>query len=145
MNWLKKMNAVDTSKLVNKTDYKVKIKNIEDKIPGITILATNAALTAKINDVKDEIPNISGLATTAALTAVKEKIPNVSDLVQKPDYEAKIKDIEGKYFSTSDYKKFTNNILDAKITEQNLVNESDIANFLKDTSFYEKLKNIKKK
>ena len=89
---VKKVNAIDTSKLVNKTDYNSKIKNIEDKTPSIT-----------------------NLATTAALLAVENKISNVNDPVKKTDYEAKIKDIEGKYFTTTDYNKFTNDILDSKI------------------------------
>ena len=33
---VKKVNAVDTSKLVNKTDYNAKIKYIEDKLLSIT-------------------------------------------------------------------------------------------------------------
>ena len=37
--------------VVKKNVYNVKIKNIEDKIPDITNLATNASLTAKINKV----------------------------------------------------------------------------------------------
>ena len=32
---VKKVNAVDTSKLVNKSDYNDKIKDIEDKTPDI--------------------------------------------------------------------------------------------------------------
>ena len=35
------------------------IKSIEDKIPDITNLATNASLNAKINEVKNKIPNIT--------------------------------------------------------------------------------------
>ena len=51
-----------------------KIKNIEDKIPDITNLATNTTLNSKINEIKNEIPSISNLAITVALTAVKTKI-----------------------------------------------------------------------
>ena len=59
--FVKKVNAIDTSKLVNKTDYDAKIKDIEDKIPSIY-----------------------NLTTTVALSAVeKNKIPKVSDLVKK--------------------------------------------------------------
>ena len=39
-----------------------KIKNIEDKIPNITNLATNATFNAKINEVKNKIPSITNLA-----------------------------------------------------------------------------------
>ena len=49
------------------------IKNIEDKIPDITNLATKTILNTKINEVKTEILSISGLATSSALTAVENK------------------------------------------------------------------------
>ena len=68
---VEKVNAIDTSKLVNKTDYNAKIKYIEDKIPTVT-----------------------KLATTAALSAVENKISNVSDVIkEKADYDVKISDI----------------------------------------------------
>ena len=38
--------------------------------------------------LKKEIPDITNLVTTTALTAVENKIPNVSDLVKKADYDA---------------------------------------------------------
>ena len=79
--------------VVKKDVYNAKIKNIENKIPDITNLATNTntntntnTLNAKINDVKDEIPNINNLATTSALIAVENKIHIVSYLVEKTDY-----------------------------------------------------------
>ena len=82
---------VDLSKLseIVKTDvvenvYKAKIKNIENQIPDIINLATNASLNAKINDVKAEISNIINLAMNTVLTAVESIIiPNVSNLVKK--------------------------------------------------------------
>ena len=49
--------------------YNAKIKSIEDKIPNITNLATNASLNVKINDVKDEMGNITNLATNVFLNA----------------------------------------------------------------------------
>ena len=59
---------VDLSKLsdvvkndVKKDVYNAKIKNIEDKIPGITTLATRTTLNAKINEIKNKIPNITKL------------------------------------------------------------------------------------
>ena len=85
----------------------------------ITISATNAFLNAKINDVKGEIRSITNLATTAALTTVENKIPKVSDLVKNVDYNVKISEMENKYFTASDYNKFTSNTLDAKMTQKN--------------------------
>ena len=37
------------------------IKDIEDKLPDITNLATNTTLNAKKNDAKNEIPSITNL------------------------------------------------------------------------------------
>ena len=45
------------------------------------------------------------------------------------DYDAKISDIESKYFTTSDYNKFTNEIIDNKIKEKELVKKCDISGF----------------
>ena len=89
--------------VVKKDVYNAKIKNIENKIPDITNLATNTntntntnTLNAKINDVKDEIPNINNLATTSALTAVENKIHIVSYLVKKTDYDTKLMKLKRK-------------------------------------------------
>ena len=57
------------------------------------------------------------------------KIPDyliylIRDLVlKKADYDAQIKDIKDKYFTTSDYDKFMNNILDEKIIAKMLVKD----------------------
>ena len=113
--------------LLKKDVYNAKIKNIEDKLPDITnLMPDNTTFNAKINEAKDKIPSITNLATTAAVSTVENKIPNFSDLVKKADYDAEIKYIKDKYFATSDYNKFTNNIFDEKITEKRLVNESGL-------------------
>ena len=77
--WIKNVkNAV-----VKKDVYGANIKNIEDKIPGITNLAIKVSLNAKINKVKVEIPSITNLATNASLNAkineVKDEIPNITN------------------------------------------------------------------
>ena len=38
---------------------------------------------AKVSEIEHKIPSISGLATNSALTAVENKIPIVSNLVKK--------------------------------------------------------------
>ena len=76
------------------------------------------------------------MTATAINTKIKEvdnKIPNLSSLVKKTDYDAKISDIQGKYFTTSDYNKFTGDIFDAKIKQKELVNKSDICNLVKNS------------
>ena len=81
---------------VKKDVHNAKIKNIEDKIPDTTNLATNITLNVKINEVKREIHSITNLATTTALIAVENKILNVSNSVKKTDYNTKINETEKK-------------------------------------------------
>ena len=54
--------------------YNAKIKTIQDKIPDITNLATNASLNAKINQDKGEMPDITNLATNASLNTKKMRL-----------------------------------------------------------------------
>ena len=44
-----KLTNVLKTEVVKKTEYNAKIKNIEDKIPDITNLATKTILDTKIN------------------------------------------------------------------------------------------------
>ena len=53
------------------------------------MLATNAAVDGKINDVKGKTLSIAKVATADTLKFVENKVPNVSDLVKKVDYDAK--------------------------------------------------------
>ena len=80
--------------------------NIEYNIRSITNLATNSALNAKINEVKVQIPKINNIAATVAATTIENKLPRVSYLVKKADYDAEIKDVK----EISDYNKSMNNI-----------------------------------
>ena len=50
----------------------------------------NTDLNAKVAEVESKIPSITGLANNSALTAVENKIPNVSSFVKKTDYDTKI-------------------------------------------------------
>ena len=89
----------------------------------ITNLATNATLNAKIDKVKNEIPSINNFAVTAALTSIENGIPNINDQNKKADYNAKLSETKKNILLLLN-NKFTNNILDAKITEKKLANES---------------------
>ena len=75
---LSKVSDVVKNYVAKKDAYNAKIKNVEDKIHGITNLTTTTtALNVKINKVKNKIPNITNLATTTAFTAVENKLPNL--------------------------------------------------------------------
>ena len=78
------------------------------------------------------MPDPSGSVTATVLniqiSEAENKIPSVSGLVKKKktDYDAKMKDIDGKYITAVDYNKFTNGILHIKVKQKELVNKSDI-------------------
>ena len=66
---LSKLSDVVKNDIVKKDIYNAKIKDIEDKIPYLTNLATNTTLNAKVNEVKKGIPSFSNLVTNASLNA----------------------------------------------------------------------------
>ena len=63
------------------------------------------------------------------MTAVDDKIPGISSLVKKTDYNTKISENEkkvtdhnhGKYITTSEFNTFTAEIFAARLTQANLV------------------------
>ena len=63
MNWLKSLLPLILVHLFKKRYYDAKIKHIENKIPSIV-----------------------NLASTTGLIAVENKIPDISTLVKKADY-----------------------------------------------------------
>ena len=77
------------------------------------------------------------------LNAVENKIPDASDLVKTTttttDYDAKIPDTESKYFTSSDYNKFSNEIINAKIKEKELVDKHDIFGFINNSNLDKKI------
>ena len=137
---LSKLSNVVHNEVVKKTEYDTKIKNIEEKIPDISNLATKNNLNTKINKVKNEITSITGLATTSALTAVGNKIPDTSNLVRKTDYNTKITEIEkkltdhnhDKYITTTEFNKLATDTFNARIVQANLVKKTDFDNKLSD-------------
>ena len=120
---LKKLSDVVKNDVVNKDLYSTKIKNIEDKIPNITNLATNASFNAnaKVNKAKSEIPSITNLATSASLNA-------------------KIKRLKLKYPILLTSENFI-----ARLGQSHLASKNDIASFVKKISFHEKIKTISSK
>ena len=53
-------------------------------------------------------------------------MPDVSNLVKKTDYNAKITETNNKYITTFDYNKFTKDIVDNSIKSKNLVTKTDL-------------------
>ena len=115
------------------------------------------------NEVKNEIPSITGLATTSALTAVENKIPSISNLVKKTDYDTKVKEIEKKltdrkhdeYITTPEFNKLGADVFNVRLVQANLVTKRDfdaklsslnrkiVSNKTKDITIENELKKIK--
>ena len=110
----------DITNLATNTTLNAKISEAKEEIPNIDNLATTAAIKAKINEVKNKIPNITNFSTTTALTAVVEnKLPNVSNLVKKKKKKEKKQDYHAKISETEN--KITTNLdQDKYITIQEL-------------------------
>ena len=91
-----KVNNIDTSAFVLKTNYNTKITELENKIPDTSNLVKKTDYNTKITELENKIPDISNLATKTALTTVENKIPSTSNLIKKTDYGTKITEIEKK-------------------------------------------------
>ena len=74
--------------------------------------------------MKIEIPSITTLATTTALTSVK-KIHAHNKYINSPEFNK----LTAKYFA-------------ARLAKTNLASKNDITDFIKETNFDDKLKNI---
>lgn len=83
----------------------MKVNNLEKNIPDAATLIQQINTTQrkkfrrkKNGDVDNKVPGISGLETNAALnikiSGVENKISDISKLIKKADYDAKIKDID---------------------------------------------------
>ena len=112
-----KVNNIDTSDFILKTKYQSEKKKLEKEISNVSNLVKKTTLT----ELENKIPDVSSLATKPALTAV-EKIPSVSNLVKKADYNTKISELEkkltnhnhGKYDATSEFNTLATNVFNTR-------------------------------
>ena len=81
-----KVNNIDTSEFVLKTEYQTDQIELEKKIPNMSHFVKKAKLT----ELESKIPDVSSLGTKTALTAVQNKIPSVSNLVNLSSLNGKV-------------------------------------------------------
>ena len=87
----------------------------------------------KLTELENKIPDVSNLATKTALTAVENKIPSVSNLVKKTDYDTKITEIEkkltdhnhDKYITTPEFNTLATDVFNARLAQANLITKTD--------------------
>ena len=91
---LSKLSDVVKNDVVRKTEYDKLVSKVDNIDTSNFVLKTD--YNNKITGVEGKIPDISNLATKTALTTVENKTPRASDLVKKTDYNNKVTEIESK-------------------------------------------------
>ena len=115
-----KVNNIDTSNFVLKTNYQTDKSESENKIPDISGLV-------KKTKIEGKIPDVGNLATRTALTTVENKIPDVSGFVKKTDYNAKITYIEkkltdhnhDKHITTPEFNTLATDVFNSRLVQSN--------------------------
>ena len=123
----------DITKLATKMPFHAKINEIKGDIPKITKLATYAALNAKINQTKGEIPNITSMATTSSRTAVENRMPSVRIQLKKLAITQKLMTLKRKLLIISMINililqnlKLTSEKFAARLKQANLTSKNDM-------------------
>ena len=93
---------------------------------------TTTTLNTKIGEFVNKIPEVGGLVNTTVLNAkigeVENKICHIIYLFKKTD--SRTSDTEARCFNTSDYNKFTSEIVEKIMKEKGLVYKSSISNLV---------------
>ena len=106
-------------------------------------MVKKADFNAKVTEIEGKIPSISGLGNNSALTAVENKIPDGSSLVKKTDYNIKISEIENKvndhnhdkYITTSGFNTMAADVFEARLAARTyLIRKPDFDSNLKGIS-----------
>ena len=88
---------------------------------------------AKLTELENKVPDVSSLATNIALTAVEIKIPSVSNLVNKTIYYTNITEIENKlhnhnhdkYITTPQFNTLAADVFNTRFAQANLITKTD--------------------
>ena len=102
-----KIDGIDLTKYVLKTDYDTKVGNLELKIPDVSSLSQVSSFNSKVTELENKIktaelkPGITNLATKSSVSALENKIPDVNGFVKKTDYATEITKIKNDYVTNA--------------------------------------------
>ena len=102
-----KVDGIDLTKYVKKTDYDTKVGNLELKMPDVSGLLPINTFNSKVSELETKIktaeskPNISNLATKTEVSNVENKIPDSKAFVKKTDYATEISSIKNDYITNA--------------------------------------------
>ena len=131
--------STDLSKLSNVVKNDVVKRTVYDELVAKVnnIDTSDFVLKAKYNtnktELENKIPDFSNLVTKAALTTVENKVPSVSGLVRKTDYNTKITEIENKLnnhnhdkqITTPKFNNLAADVFNARLAQANLITKTD--------------------
>ena len=102
-----KVDGIDLTKHVLKSDYDTKVGYLELKISDVSGKLNTSDFNSKISELENKIktveqkPNISNLATISSVTAELNKIPDVNGFVKKRDYATEISSIKNDHVTNA--------------------------------------------
>ena len=102
-----KVDDIDLTKYVLKSDYDTKVGKLELKTPDISGLLRASTFNSKIGELENKIktakskPDISNLVIKTELKNVKNKIPNADEFLKKNDYATEISGIKNDYVTNA--------------------------------------------
>ena len=126
------MSDVVKNDVVKKAAYDklaAKLSNVDT-----IIFALKTKYQTDKRELKNKIPEFSSLATKTTSTAVENKIPDVRSLVKKKtNYETKISDLEkkltdhnhDKYITTPEFNTLAAGVINARLAQANLITKTD--------------------
>ena len=119
-----KVDGIDLTKYVKKSDYDTKVGNLELKSPDVSCKLNTSDFNSKVSELENKVktaeqnPNISNLETISSVTAVLNKIPDVSDFVKKSDYATEISSIKNDYVTNAALTSQLNNLKSTHIADE---------------------------
>ena len=125
VNTLKtKVDGINLSNCVLKSNYNDKVGNFELKIPGISGKLNIFDFNRKVIELENKIkaaenkPDISNLATKSRLTRVENKIPDVKGFVKLSDYSTEITKIKNDYVTNAALTSQLNSLKNQHISDE---------------------------
>ena len=119
-----KVDKIDLTKYVKKSDYDTKVDNLELKIPDVSGTLNTSDFNSKVSELEIKIrsaeskPDITNLATKSSVTGVKNKIPDVKGFVKKTDYAKEIITIKNDYVTEAFLTSQLNDIKSQHISDE---------------------------
>ena len=125
INGLKtKVDSIDLTKYVKKSDYDTKVGNLELKIPDISGLLQSSTFNSKVGELENKIktaeckPDISNLVNKTELKNVENKIPDSNAFVKKTDYGSEITKIKNDYVTNASLTSQLNDLKSQHIADE---------------------------